>query len=220
MAEMLVGRMSLKYQDKKTGDIKDEGKTKPEVIMRQLSTKPGQACFLLHCAGFLLHYAFDTVMHTSCSVTHVTACYALLEVFSAAVCMIISSLNIVWSFMHLLPKAPAPKIHQAQTTPPSPPPSPLRFQYCNPPSPFQTPHHPQIVTYCFLLWGIATMACHTLFPAPGYSNNGLSNPVYLCRCTACSKLIETLMLCIAWAYLMMSRFCHNRQKTALWRLPS
>lgn len=43
MAEMLVGRMSLKYQDKKTGDIKDEGKTKPEVIMRQLSTKPGQA---------------------------------------------------------------------------------------------------------------------------------------------------------------------------------
>ena len=47
MAEMLVGRMILKYQDKKTGDIKDEGKTKPEVIMRQLCTKPGQACFLL-----------------------------------------------------------------------------------------------------------------------------------------------------------------------------
>lgn len=44
MAEMLVGRMSLKYQDKKTGDIRDEGKTKPEVIMRQLCTKPGQAC--------------------------------------------------------------------------------------------------------------------------------------------------------------------------------
>ena len=50
MAEMLVGRMNLKYQDKKTGDIKDEGATKPEVIMRQLCTRPGQArscCILL-----------------------------------------------------------------------------------------------------------------------------------------------------------------------------
>lgn len=43
MAEMLVGRMNLKFQDKKTGDIKDEGATKPEVIMRQLCTRPGQA---------------------------------------------------------------------------------------------------------------------------------------------------------------------------------
>lgn len=48
MAEMLVGRMNLKYQDKKTGDIKDEGATKPEVIMRQLCTRPGQACLLPH----------------------------------------------------------------------------------------------------------------------------------------------------------------------------
>lgn len=44
MAEMIVRSMDLKYQDKKTGDIKDEGATKPEVIMRQLCTKPGQAC--------------------------------------------------------------------------------------------------------------------------------------------------------------------------------
>ena len=42
MAEMQVRRMNLQYQDKKTGDIKDEGATKPEVIMRQLCTKPGQ----------------------------------------------------------------------------------------------------------------------------------------------------------------------------------
>ncbi|KAL3145356.1 hypothetical protein ABBQ38_001612 [Trebouxia sp. C0009 RCD-2024] len=42
MAEMLVGRMNLKFQDKKTGDIKDEGATKPKVIMRQLCTRPGQ----------------------------------------------------------------------------------------------------------------------------------------------------------------------------------
>lgn len=48
MAEMLVGRVNLKYQDKKTGDIKDEGATKPEVIMRQLCTKVGQVSFTSH----------------------------------------------------------------------------------------------------------------------------------------------------------------------------
>lgn len=42
VAEMRVGRMNLQYQDKKTGDIKDEGATRPEVIMRQLCTRPGQ----------------------------------------------------------------------------------------------------------------------------------------------------------------------------------
>lgn len=44
VAEMLVGRMNLQYQDKKTGDIKDEGATRPEVIMRQLCTRSGQVC--------------------------------------------------------------------------------------------------------------------------------------------------------------------------------
>ena len=44
VAEMLVGRMNLQYQDKKTGDIKDEGTTRPEVIMRQLCTRSGQVC--------------------------------------------------------------------------------------------------------------------------------------------------------------------------------
>ena len=42
MSEMHVNNVILKYQDKKSGDIKDEGVTKPEVIMRQLCTKPGQ----------------------------------------------------------------------------------------------------------------------------------------------------------------------------------
>ncbi|KAA6428034.1 MAG: Outer envelope of 80 kDa isoform 2, partial [Trebouxia sp. A1-2] len=42
VAEMVVGRMNLQYQDKKTGDIRDEGATKPEVIMRQLCTRSGQ----------------------------------------------------------------------------------------------------------------------------------------------------------------------------------
>ena len=54
MAEMLVGRMNLKYQDKKTGDIKDEGTTKPEVIMRQLCTRPGQVCPHPHTPVLLL----------------------------------------------------------------------------------------------------------------------------------------------------------------------
>lgn len=53
MSEMLVGRMNLKYHDKKTGDIRDEGATKPEVIMRQLCTKPGQASLLVAFCLFL-----------------------------------------------------------------------------------------------------------------------------------------------------------------------
>ena len=52
MSEMLVGRMNLKYHDKKTGDIRDEGATRPEVIMRQLCTKPGQARLLSHHVCF------------------------------------------------------------------------------------------------------------------------------------------------------------------------
>ena len=75
MAEMLVGRMSLKYQDKKTGDIKDEGKTKPEVIMRQLCTKPGQAC---SCCIMFMSFSPSCLFpsnsaHASCTLMHVTA---------------------------------------------------------------------------------------------------------------------------------------------------
>lgn len=42
VATWQVGKLNLKFQDKKTGDIKDVGKTRPEVILRQLSTKPGE----------------------------------------------------------------------------------------------------------------------------------------------------------------------------------
>lgn len=42
MAEMQVGKLDLQFEDKKTGDIRLHGKTKPEVILRQLLTKQGE----------------------------------------------------------------------------------------------------------------------------------------------------------------------------------
>lgn len=42
MAEMQVGKLDLQFEDKKTGDIRSYGKTKPEIILRQLSSKPGK----------------------------------------------------------------------------------------------------------------------------------------------------------------------------------
>ena len=44
LAEMLVGKLNLKFEDKKTGDVGDAGKTRPDIILRQLNTKPGQVC--------------------------------------------------------------------------------------------------------------------------------------------------------------------------------
>ena len=42
MAEMQVSKLHLQFEDKKTGEIFETGKTKPSVILRQLETKPGQ----------------------------------------------------------------------------------------------------------------------------------------------------------------------------------
>jgi hypothetical protein len=43
LAEMVVGALNLKYVDRKTGEAREEGATRPEVILRQLATRPGQA---------------------------------------------------------------------------------------------------------------------------------------------------------------------------------
>lgn len=43
LAEMVVSGLALRYVDRKTGDTKEEGRTRPDVIMRQLTTRPGQA---------------------------------------------------------------------------------------------------------------------------------------------------------------------------------
>ena len=42
IAEMIVGRIGLQFRDRKTGELKPQGATKPEVVMRQLTTRPGQ----------------------------------------------------------------------------------------------------------------------------------------------------------------------------------
>ena len=42
LAEATVDRISLKYVDPRTGEARDEGKTVPEVILRQLTTRPGR----------------------------------------------------------------------------------------------------------------------------------------------------------------------------------
>ena len=39
--ESKVGKINVHFQDNKTGEVK-EGKTKPDIIMRSLGTKPGQ----------------------------------------------------------------------------------------------------------------------------------------------------------------------------------
>lgn len=43
VAEAKVNRIALKYVDSKTGEAREEGKTRPDIIMRQVTLKPGQA---------------------------------------------------------------------------------------------------------------------------------------------------------------------------------
>ena len=43
LAEMVVSGLALRYMDRKTGEAREEGRTRPEVVMRQLTTRPGQA---------------------------------------------------------------------------------------------------------------------------------------------------------------------------------
>ena len=42
-SEMVVNAVNLRFMDRKTGETKEEGATRPEVILRQLTTRPGQA---------------------------------------------------------------------------------------------------------------------------------------------------------------------------------
>jgi len=41
-SEMMVNAVNLRYTDRLTGEIKEGGATRPEVILRQLTTRPGQ----------------------------------------------------------------------------------------------------------------------------------------------------------------------------------
>ncbi len=42
LSEAIVQRLNLQFHNPKTGETKDEGNTRPEVILRQLCTAPGQ----------------------------------------------------------------------------------------------------------------------------------------------------------------------------------
>lgn len=41
-SEMIVNAVNLRFMNSKTGETKEEGATRPEVILRQLTTRPGQ----------------------------------------------------------------------------------------------------------------------------------------------------------------------------------
>ena len=55
LAEMVVGNLNLRYVDRKTGEVREEGATRPEVILRQLATRPGQVTRRLRCHGSCQH---------------------------------------------------------------------------------------------------------------------------------------------------------------------
>ena len=40
--EIIINSIKLRWKDKATGEVREEGKTKPEVVMRQLGSQPGQ----------------------------------------------------------------------------------------------------------------------------------------------------------------------------------
>lgn len=46
LSEMVVGNLNLRFVDRKTSEVREEGATRPEVIIRQLATRPGQ---VRHC---------------------------------------------------------------------------------------------------------------------------------------------------------------------------
>ncbi len=41
-SEMIVNNLNLRFVDRKTGESKEDGATRPDVILRQLTTRPGQ----------------------------------------------------------------------------------------------------------------------------------------------------------------------------------
>ena len=45
ISEMTINSINLRFEDRKSGEVKDEGKTKPEVILRQVLSQPGQVCY-------------------------------------------------------------------------------------------------------------------------------------------------------------------------------
>lgn len=46
VTEVEVGNLTLQFVNKKTGESKEEGAARREVIMRHVATRPGQVSFL------------------------------------------------------------------------------------------------------------------------------------------------------------------------------
>jgi len=51
VGEAVVNRVTLRYIDPESGESREEGKTKPDIIMRQLLTRPGQVHSLKQSKG-------------------------------------------------------------------------------------------------------------------------------------------------------------------------
>ncbi len=67
LAEAVVTSVNLRYVDPKSAEVRDEGRTQPEVILRQLCTKPGQVDELFDKARNV-YCAMEECSDTLCSV--------------------------------------------------------------------------------------------------------------------------------------------------------
>lgn len=54
LSEMVVGNLNLRFVDRKTSEVREEGATRPEVVLRQLSTRPGQVSYAPCICGRVL----------------------------------------------------------------------------------------------------------------------------------------------------------------------
>lgn len=70
---MVVGNLNLRFVDRKTGEVREEGATRPEVILRQLATRQGQVCI----ENTLYQHRSNLVLLTSTWQYHPERIYAL-----------------------------------------------------------------------------------------------------------------------------------------------
>lgn len=49
VSEMKINSINLRFEDRNTGEVREEGKTRPEVVLRQLRSTPGQVGYAPPC---------------------------------------------------------------------------------------------------------------------------------------------------------------------------
>ncbi len=55
ISEMMVNSINLRFEDTKSGEVRDEGKTRPEVILREVLSQPGKVFPLLLSSIHIKH---------------------------------------------------------------------------------------------------------------------------------------------------------------------